>query len=457
MWTHPLERGERAKAALLSSWFFLTVATFWLLKPVRVATLLAHFGAKETPYVRLAAVGVVAVVVAGYSLVVNRITRVQLVRFANVGFACVLGAFWIAWRLGGAALEARRPFVWAIYILVELYAVVMIGVFWTYVNDVVTTKESNRLYGIIGLGGILGGTVGGVFVDLFARRVGTMNLLIACAVLVLGCAAVGSLTEKILAPPERRHELRDAGHGAAFAGAREVMKSRYLTLLVLIVVAYEFTATLSDFGINVVFEHSFKSEIELTQMYGRLGWIASITAVVSQLVLVPLLLPSKRMALLLPPFAMIASAVGVVVLPVLATAMILGITDRGLNYSIQQSTYESLYVPLEPEQKYKAKAFIDMFVDRAAKAAAAFVLVALIAASGASVRTTVLISVASAFVWIGSARRLARYWHKGEFRERPSSGKTHSSASRRSSPAGEASEKCPPPSPRTSDDRRTCH
>jgi AAA family ATP:ADP antiporter len=190
-------------------------------------------------------------------------------------------------------------------------------------------------------------------------------------------------------------------------------------------------------------------------MYGRLGWIASITAIVSQIVLVPLLLPSKRIALLLPPFAMIASAVGVVVLPVLATAMILGITDRGLNYSIQQSTWESLYVPLEAEQKYKAKAFIDMFVDRAAKAAAAFVLVALIAASGASVRTTVTISVISALVWIGSARRLARYWHEGEFRE-PSRERTRSSPSHRPSSADEAAGRCLPPSPGTSDGRRTC-
>ena len=457
MWAVPLERGERVKAALLSSWFFVTVATFWLLKPVRIATLLAHLGARETPYVRLAAVGIVAVVVAGYSAIVNRITRVQLVRAANLGFALVLGAFWLAWRVFGPALEAQRPFVWAIYVMVELYAVVMIGVFWTYVNDIVTTHESNRLYGIIGLGGILGGTFGGAFVDLFARRVGPMNLLLACAGLVVVCAALGSLTEKVLAPPERRHEWRDAGHGAAFAGAREVMNSRYLTLLVFVVVAYEFTATLSDFGINVVFERSFRSEVELTQMYGRLGWIASITAVVSQLVLVPLLLPSKRIALLLPPFAMIASAVGVVVLPVLATAMILGITDRGLNYSIQQSTWESLYVPLEAEQKYKAKAFIDMFVDRAAKAAAAFVLVALIAASGASVRTTVTISVVSALVWIGSARRLARYWRKGEFTERPSSPeRTRPSASRRSSSEDAAAERCLPPSPGTSGGRRTC-
>jgi AAA family ATP:ADP antiporter len=414
LWSRPLNAGERVKAALLSSWFFVTVATLWLLKPVRVAALLAHLGALETPYVRLAAVAVVAVVVGMYSAVVNRVSRVQLVRLANLGFGVVLVIFWLIRRYGGPELDAHRPFVWAVYILVELYSVLMVGVFWTYANDVVTTSESNRLYGIIGLGGILGGTAGGAFVDGFGGAIGPMNLLLVCAALVVVCAVLGTVTERVLRPPDRRHEWRDAGAAAALEGAREVRKSRYLTLLVLIVVAYEFTATLSDFGINVIFEHEFHSELELTKMYGRLGWIASFIAVISQVVLVPLLLPTKRIALLLPPLAMIASAVGVVVLPILVTAMILGVTDRGLNYSIQQSTWESLYVPLDAEQKYKAKAFIDMFVDRAAKAVAAFVLVGLIAASGATVRVTLAISVVGAMVWVGSARRLARYWSKGD-------------------------------------------
>jgi len=414
LWSRPLSRDERIKAALLSSWFFVTVATLWLLKPVRVATLLVHLGALETPYVRLAAVGVVGMIVALYSLVVNRVSRVQLVRLANVAFAVLLVAFWMIRHWGGPKLDAERPFVWALYILVELYSVLMVGVFWTYANDVVTTKESNRLYGIVGLGGILGGMAGGAFVDALGESVGPMNLLLVCAALVIVCAVLGTLTEAILQPPDRRAEWREVGANAAFAGAREVRKSRYLTLLVAIVVAYEFTATLSDFGINVIFQHDFSTEAELTKMYGRLGWIASITAIVTQVALVPLVLPSKRFALLLPPFAMIASAVGVVMLPILATAMILGVTDRGLNYSIQQSTWESLYVPLDAEQKYKAKAFIDMFVDRAAKAGAAFVLVALIAASGATVRITVGICVVSAVVWMGSARRLARYWSRGD-------------------------------------------
>ncbi len=460
----PVAREEHIKAALLSAWFFVTVATLWLLKPVRVAALLANLGAKETPYVRIAAVVVVGIVVALYSLVVNGISRVQLVRGANVAFGFLFVGFWFVWHVAGPQIATRRPYVWSIYILVELYAVLLIGVFWTYANDVVTTEESNRLYGIIGLGGILGGVAGGAFVDLFAHRVGAMNLLLVCAVLVLVCAGLGSLTERVLRPPAARHEWVDAGMGAAVEGAREVWKSRYLMLLVALVVGYEFTATLSDYGINVIFEHTFRSEDQLTKMYGRLGWIASITAVGSQVLLVPLLLPSKRIALLLPPLAMLASAVGVVILPILVTAMILGVTDRGLNYSIQQSTWESLYVPLEAEQKYKAKAFIDMFVDRAAKAAAAFVLLGLIAASGATVRVTLAISTIGAIVWVVSARRLARYWRGGQFtpsgvtkrvtEPRVSAGRRRSSEWRPPSSEGEASRRCLRWSRGTSDDHR---
>lgn len=46
-----------------------------------------------------------------------------------------------------------------------------------------------------------------------------------------------------------------------------------------------------------------------------------------------------------------------------------------MSYSLQQATNETLYVPLRDTAKYKAKAFIDMFVDRAGKALSALCLV----------------------------------------------------------------------------------
>ncbi len=399
-----LNREERTKAGLLSAWFFTTVAALWLIKSVRVAELLIHFGAKETPYVRLAGVAAVAVTVAVYSVGVGRLSRIGIVRATSAAFALVLVAFWVTLHVGGEHVGATRAFVWAVYILADVYAVVMIELFWTYTNDVVSPTEANRLYGAIGLGGILGGVAGGAFVDVFTRMVGSANLLAVAAGVVTAGAAFASTAERVLRPPPRR--TYDARAASALDGVREVLKSRYLLLLVGVVIAYEFTATLADYGVNVIFERAHLSEVELTRLYGRLAWIASAAAILAQVVIVPLVLPMKRMALLLPPLAMLASIVGVVVLPVLATVIIMATVDRGLNYSVQQATRESLYVPLSDVQKYKAKAFIDMFVDRAAKALASLVLLVLIAVSKDSVRLPLIVGCVSALVWIGSARRL---------------------------------------------------
>jgi AAA family ATP:ADP antiporter len=406
-----LDRGERVKAALLGSWFFLTVATLWLLKSVRVASLLAHLGARETPYVGLVSAAVVGLTVVLYSAAVSRLSRIQVVRATSTLFAIALLAFWLAIRWVGPEIAAQRSFVWAVYVLVDVYTVVMIELFWTYTADVVTQPEADRLYGVIGLGGIVGGAFGGGFVDLFAQRVGPVNLLAIAAVLVVGCASLGSLTERVLSPPEAVHTLvQKHDVPAAFEGIVEVKKSRYLLLIVGVVVAYEFTATLANYGVNVVFERAHLSEAELAHLYGRLGWIASATGIVAQVAIVPLLLPTKRLALLLPPFAMLASIVGVLVLPILATAFVMAAVDRGLNYSVQQATRESLYVPLSRVQKYKAKAFIDMFVDRAAKASASVLLVALVALSDGSVRLSLAAACAAMLLWIGSARRLGAYY-----------------------------------------------
>lgn len=406
-------RPSRVKGALLGAWFFVAVATLWLLKPVRVASLLAHLGATETPYVRLAGVVAIAGAVGLYSTVVNRLSRIAVVRWSNALFAALLVAFFVAMHGWGAWLGQKRAFVWALYVLVELYSAILIGVFWTYANDVVTAAEADALYGFIGLGGILGGVAGGVFVDLFARALGASSLLLVCTGLVLASASLATIVERVVRPPERHPQHRAVrGFARAVQGAREVQASPYLKLIVGIVVAYEVTATLADFGVNVVFEKTYADEATLTKMYGRLGWIVSATAVVGQLVFVPRLLPSKRTALVVPPLVMLASAAGVVVLPVIATVVVLAAADRGLNYSIQQATMESLYVPLGDAQKYRAKAFIDMFVDRAAKALAAFALIAVIQLAGESARTSLAVSFASVFAWFVSARRLGRLWSR---------------------------------------------
>jgi AAA family ATP:ADP antiporter len=405
-----LTRQEGRKAALLSAWFFLTITTLWVLKPIRSASLLVHLGAEELPYVRLATVVIVGLVVANYSRFVNRFSRITVAGGSYLLFAAVLAVFWVALTLGGPALGSQRWFVWSVFIMVDLYATVMVGIFWIYTNDVVSSpEEADRLYGPIGIGGVLGGIVGGASVDALVRLTGPVNLLLLSAGLCVGGAMVVWTSEHTLRPAPRLIDHKTMrGVAAATEGLREVRHSGYLLLIVSVVITYEFAAAMTDFVVNVIFERSFPSEVELAKMFGRLGWIASATALVSQIALVPLALPRKRLALLAPPIAMGLASTALALAPLVAVAIVLSAADRGLNYSLQQAAKETLYVPLSDAQKYKGKAVIDMFMDRLGKALSAVTLIVVIATAGTSIRLLLAIALGAIALWTWCADRLGR-------------------------------------------------
>lgn len=105
---------------------------------------------------------------------------------------------------------------------------------------------------------------------------------------------------------------------------------------------------------------------------------------------------------------MATATVGVAILPIVPIAIVLAASDRGLNYSLQQVTKESLYVPLSDAHKYKAKAFIDMFVNRAGKALSSVALLAIVAAAGVSIRACAALALGALALWAAASVSLGR-------------------------------------------------
>src|SRR5690606_27438959 len=144
---------------------------------------------------------------------------------------------------------------------------------------------------------------GGARVGVLGGRLGEDDVLLVCVARMLGSAVLAGTSESLLRPrPRPVHEEEAAARrSAALDGARLVWRSPYLLLIVGVVVAYEFAAAMTDFVVSVVFERTYTDQDILAQMFGRVGWIVSGVALLSQLVIVPLLLPRKRAALLVPP------------------------------------------------------------------------------------------------------------------------------------------------------------
>ena len=115
-------------------------------------------------------------------------------------------------------------------------------------------------------------------------------------------------------------------------------------------------------------------------------------------------------ALLFLPALLLVGSLGFLVLPTLAFATTMSASDNALNYSINQSAKEALYVPTTRDEKYKAKAFIDMFVQRFAKAIAVGVSLGVTTwfADFSSVRWLSLFTVAVVGLWLVAVRYAGR-------------------------------------------------
>jgi AAA family ATP:ADP antiporter len=93
------------------------------------------------------------------------------------------------------------------------------------------------------------------------------------------------------------------------------------------------------------------------------------------------------------------------------------VANKSLTYSIFRSAKEILYIPLSYIEKYKAKAVIDMFIYRFAKAAIALVIIGLQAAVVVTAVKINYIVMALIVIWIIIVPVLIREYNKGKTSE----------------------------------------
>jgi AAA family ATP:ADP antiporter len=115
-------------------------------------------------------------------------------------------------------------------------------------------------------------------------------------------------------------------------------------------------------------------------------------------------------ALLVLPAAAFGASAAFLAAPTLFLGSFLNTADNALNYSINQSAKEALYTPTTPDEKYAAKAFIDMFGQRFAKTIGVGASLAMSQwfHDFASVRWLSLVSIAVIVVWAAAARYAGR-------------------------------------------------
>ncbi|HLD44386.1 MAG TPA: hypothetical protein VJC18_03030, partial [bacterium] len=168
----------------LSALAFLILFSYGIARPAAESLFLKAHGNEALPHVWLWLTVVMLAVAALYNHLLCRISLVPLFGAVAVFFA-LLPAFFIV--LVKAEIPGSH---YALYIWKDVYIIVLVEIFYTFLNSVFPIKLARWYYGFFGMIAALGGSVASFLVGPLAKWGGTRNSLWLVTATLLLCAAL---------------------------------------------------------------------------------------------------------------------------------------------------------------------------------------------------------------------------------------------------------------------------
>ncbi|HUP46688.1 MAG TPA: Npt1/Npt2 family nucleotide transporter [Thermoanaerobaculia bacterium] len=384
-WRHLLSRlgvrfdpGEAGPAFLLFLIFFLLITFQYTTKSVRQSTFINSLGAERLPYVYLFIALASYPFLRIYSRFADRHRRDNLIVATCLFTAGTMVLFWWLYEF---------PWQWvafAFYVWISITVVMLVSQFWLFSNHVFDPRQAKRLFAFVGAGGLLGGVIGGQLAKFATRAVGTRYALLVAAVVLFLVAALIVVTRRMRGADERRvggsaglERLNEARGGFEL-----LRRSRHLRLVAAIMLLTVIVAQIVDLQFNWAVQEATSSLDQRTAFFGNFYSVMGIMAFLFQLIFtarihrhlgVGFAMRVLPVTMTFGTLALIAAATGAPEL-LLGAALVLKVGENGVRYSLDQATRELLYLPIPSRARTKAKAFIDVFVQRAAKGVAALLL-----------------------------------------------------------------------------------
>ncbi len=369
---------ETSSSILLFLYFFLITFSAGIIKPVKLSLFLDQLTFERLPFAYLLTAVFMGFVVSLNTRLLRAMKRHVYLSISLAFFIVSLFIFWILFQM-------ERQWVFYVYWLwSEIFMVTTVTQFWILVNDIYHPRQAKRLIGFLVSGGLLGGFCGYILSFLLteSRAIETEGLLLICPLMLAVCLIViffvkkhqrkESDDEKKTADKRKKQKV---GYIESF---RLLKKSRHLIFLSGIMVSAIVVTTLIDFQFNSVVDHQYTDKDDQTAFFSLFFAVLMVISFLLHTFLTNRILRKFgiRTALLIAPFLLLAGSAVVFIFMGVLFWWAIGLkgADKSLAHSLNQSVRELLYIPIPPEIKYKAKVFIDMFVNKFAKGIGALLI-----------------------------------------------------------------------------------
>lgn len=391
----PVRAGEGAAVAWSFIYFFCLLGGYYVIRPVR-DTMGVTGGVDQLQWLFTGTFIAMCVAVPIYGWLAARFARAVLLPVIYLFFiACLLG-FYFAFETGVAeVLFARSFFIWT-----SVFNLFVVSVFWTFMADIYSRPQAQRLFGFIAAGGSTGAIAGPGITTLLADPLGTNRLLlISAALLTMALLAITRLRYHA-----RRNQPEASGAalgGRPLDGLRHLLRSRYMAGIGAFIVLYTLIATFLYFQQAHIVEDAFASEDERTSAFALIDLLTNTLTLALQFFATHHFVRRLGLdrALALVPLLVAAGFVVLAWMPAFTVLMTFQVIRRAGNYALTRPGREMLFTVLEREDKYKTKNVIDTLVYRGGDAASGWLFSGLKTA-GLGLSGTAVIAAAVSLIWM---------------------------------------------------------
>ncbi|MCA8943853.1 MAG: hypothetical protein KDB80_14920 [Planctomycetes bacterium] len=297
-----------------------------------------------------------------YWSLVNRVPRRRFVPWSLHFCATCLLIFWAL--LHGTSGTLQEWVGYGFYTWYSAFNLCVVSLFWVCMVDQFTTEQGRRLFGLIAIGGTLGGILGSKLAEWLVGSVGEAGLFLLAAGAIEIAVVANALRER-LAGDSRAPDRNVVAGGGVFEGLGLVLRTRTLAWFAVLIVLM--TAAQGGFyflQLDFVREHLPRAD--------RTVYYAQKEALADTLTLLLEVFVTARavrwlgvgITLSIVPVLAIAGIFVVLSSPELGLVLIVhALWDSG-RHGLVRPAREIVFTKLGAAAKYKSKTFLDAFLYR---------------------------------------------------------------------------------------------
>jgi ATP:ADP antiporter, AAA family len=441
-----VRKGEGITALLMFLNIFLTLTSYYILKPVREALTIGGVklwgieGDEAKTYLSVIMAALLLGIVPLYGYLGSRMSRLKLL-WTTMGFIVISLILFMAW---GGATGIGTAIGLSFFVWLGIVNYFLVAQFWAYANDIYTEAQGKRLFAFIAIGQSAGALLGPLIVERSDR---IFLLLGVAAALFVICVVLFTWVNA------REDRTADAEKRAAAekplskeGGFQLVFKSKYLFLIALSILVTNLVNTTGEFILSNASKRYAEEQVPASSVvgttpaadappvdestltdeqkqklrdergpligkfYARFFFIVNLVGVLIQALLVSRIFKyfGLRVALFILPVIALGGYAAIGIIGGLLIIRAAKTAENATDYSLQNTVKQALYLPTSREAKYKAKAAIDVFFVRFGDAGAAALVALGLHVFAFGTRGMAFVNVGLCVLWIVLCVGIAR-------------------------------------------------